>query len=93
MKTDTDNAEVTVFPNPSNSTFTISINNAAVQSEFELRVEDLSGRTIYTMRQKIPEGSNTYQFVWNAVNVNNGLYFYKIKLSGDKTFSGKLVKI
>jgi hypothetical protein len=42
--------------------------------------------------QQLTGVSGNYQMIWNADEVSNGIYYYRIRLSG-RTFTGKMTKI
>lgn len=66
-----------IFPNPFNTTATISYNLPA-EKDVEIRVFDLTGNqtaTLFSGRQ--PAGS--YSIVWNAGNLPSGIYFIELK--------------
>jgi hypothetical protein len=84
--------QIRVFPNPSENTFTITISNITAGSNVELKVEDLSGRPVYTNNSQVPYGSTSHQLVWDATPVNSGIYIYRLKLNG-RFYTGKMAKL
>jgi hypothetical protein len=78
-------ADVKVYPNPSNGSFTVEIpqtGNAAT-----ITVTDMVGRIIQT---KTIEGTIAQQVNFNLSNIPSGNYILKIN-SGDLTFRDKIV--
>ncbi len=73
------NATILVFPNPSNSIFTISVNN-----EYQAEVFDISGKKV--LSQVINSENN----IINLYSNSNGIYF--IHLVGETTHIFKVVK-
>ena len=88
---DSNNINVNVFPNPSESSFSINIQNLQATDKISLKIEDLNGSIIYQIKNEATEGSN-YLLNWDAANVNYGVYFYSVNING-KIFTGKMVKI
>jgi len=77
--------KVIVYPNPFNNSTTFKINIHSPQN-LTLIIYDITGREI----KKI-EHINKNKISFTRENINNGLYFYKIK-SSDKTIGiGKLI--
>ena len=69
--------KVKIYPNPSNGTFSIEVNEMC-----KLEILNVIGKTILT--QDIYEGTN-------SININNaGIYFVKVN-NGSKTISYKIV--
>lgn len=73
---------VSVSPNPSNSSFTFSVQT---KSSIELTIYNLNGNKLF---QKTYEKQ---KFVWNAENLIGGIYYYQLTTEGN-VFSGKLIK-
>lgn len=65
--------DFTVFPNPNNGTF--YLNSAMLQRQAEVRVYDISGRTL--LRQTVEEPSGTQLIQLN--DKANGLYFVRVQ--------------
>ena len=84
---------VSIFPNPSNSTFTITITGSQQARTFQLSIAGIDGSTLYNGKGQLPGGGASVQQVWDATSFADGIYFYTVKIQGSKTVSGKLVKI
>ena len=86
--------EFKIFPNPSKGVFYINI-NATNTEQTDVRIYDISGKNVYSViHQNKNFGSS--EVIWNGkdmngMEVNPGFYFVEIR-TGDKTFSGKLIK-
>lgn len=76
------------YPNPFNPTTTISY-EIAKETIVSLKVYDVIGNEIATLvNETKPAGS--YQVVFDAANLSNGVYFYKIQ-AGNFTATKKLI--
>jgi len=76
------------YPNPFNPTTTISY-EIAKETNVSLKVYDVIGNEIATLvNETKPAGS--YQVVFDAANLSNGVYFYKIQ-AGDFNATKKLI--
>lgn len=84
---------VTVYPNPFDASFNIAVYNVSINSDLELRIENINGNIIYINSGHVPDGSGIYQFTWNAGMASSGLYFYRIRVDGGRSYSGKMVKL
>ena len=84
---------VSVFPNPSDNAFTINIGNVHSNELLDITITDIQGRPVYQNNgTSLLAQSGSGQVIWNAGNVNKGVYFYSIKMSG-RQFTGKMVKM
>ncbi len=84
---------VSVFPNPSNNTFTITVMGIQQAGDIQISICGIDGTIMYNKKGSFPGGSTDVQQVWDAANVADGIYFYAVKLPGGKMVSGKLVKM
>ena len=66
---------ISVFPNPSQNSFTVSFNSTVTEA-IQLRVTDITGKTIHTERKGIQIGKNT--FTLPSENWSNGIYILQI---------------
>ena len=82
-----------VFPNPSEGSFTIAINNVDINTDLQLSIENIDGNIIYQRSGYVSNGSGTYQFLWDARTVSSGIYFYRVELKGKGSYSGKMIKL
>ena len=72
-----------VFPNPSNSSMTIMIENRRPNQKVEIRISNLLGRTIKYFAY-LPSNSKTSKWIWNGLNnagqpVSSGVYIVSVK--------------
>lgn len=70
---------VTVFPNPANEEFTLSVNQLSERNIF-IRIFDGNGREVIAESKATNKGLNYFHF--SAHDFNSGIYF--ISLTGDK---------
>ncbi|HEY9114821.1 MAG TPA: T9SS type A sorting domain-containing protein [Bacteroidales bacterium] len=77
---------VEIYPNPSNGTFTVGINSAS-NSSYELKIVDLTGRTIYEIKGQCSAGDN--KVALNLEYLNKGIYMVSIRKE-DETVTKKL---
>jgi hypothetical protein len=82
---------VQIFPNPSESLFNVELHNIDACSLLDIKIRNIEGDIIYQKQAHIPDGTDLYQFEWNASNVDNGLYILTINGDNGLTYSGKLV--
>ena len=66
---------MTVYPNPAHDKLTVSI-DAKVNSIFNIKLTDLSGRTVMSENQIGNEGMNTYQI--DLANFSKGVYVLEL---------------
>lgn len=74
---------IKVWPNPSNSKFTLELNST---QEFELQISDAVGKTIETYKVK-----DTKNYTVDLNNYSKGLYFAKLNY-GNEVYTLKLMK-
>jgi hypothetical protein len=62
---------ISVFPNPSDNTFTITISNINNYNQPEMKITDVESQPVYLSGSPITcnQFSGSYQFVWNADKV------------------------
>ncbi len=77
-----------IFPNPFSNSTTISFSLAQFQ-KVSLQIFDVSGRLVATLADKIFEAGEN-EIMWDAENVNAGIYFLKMQ-TGDVLKTEKLV--
>ena len=66
---------ISVFPNPSQNSFTVTF-TSTVNEAIQIRVTDITGKTIHTERRGIQVGKNT--FTLPSENWSNGIYILQI---------------
>jgi len=81
---------VSIYPNPTSGTFTLSIRNyeyspAQAGRNGEIRIYDVLGQEVYS--QLITNNSTTI----SLPDISNGVYFYQLT-NGKETYRGKFVK-
>jgi len=57
----------------------------------ELFVTDITGKAVFAT-QNSPE-SGKLEVIWNAKELNKGIYFYHVKPNNGRVYSGKMVKM
>jgi hypothetical protein len=72
------NAQVSVFPNPANSNFTISL-NALKASDIKVSLYDITGKSVYTKNETVHTGINNIGI--NTSNIESGIYFVTLTSS------------
>ncbi len=82
------------FPNPFNSTTTISF-DLLQPANITLFIADATGRTIDVFMEAIPTDPGNYQFSWDGRGRSSGVYFFTIQAQIDDfvpvTFSRKMI--
>lgn len=76
------------YPNPFNASTTISF-NLPEQGRARLAVYDILGREVELLVDDILTAGK-HRVVWNAGDNSSGIYFYRLKISGDVT-TGRMV--
>ncbi len=76
------------YPNPFNPTTTINY-EIAKETNVSLKVYDAIGNQVATLVNEI-KPAGTYEVVFDASNLSNGVYFYEIK-AGNFTATKKLI--
>ncbi|WP_317898092.1 ice-binding family protein [Aurantibacillus circumpalustris] len=79
------NTSVTIYPNPFNTSLNISVNDASLNPNHELKIYDVVGKEMMSI--KISEALTTI----DTANLSSGIYFYKLFLGEEIIQSGKLV--
>ncbi|MCK5857071.1 MAG: T9SS type A sorting domain-containing protein [Bacteroidales bacterium] len=70
-----------VYPNPTNSSFTISINTGTIaETKVEIMINDMNGAVVYEYTTTIPGQGNIH--INNAHYLKSGLYFVHIIAAG-----------
>jgi hypothetical protein len=70
-------ASLQVYPNPVSSSTTISFSIEQSQN-VSLLIFDMNGKLVSTLADKVFEEGD-YEMVWNAANVNSGIYFLQVR--------------
>ncbi len=82
---------LSIFPNPSSGTFTVRLTNFEHSADFEIRIEDMQGRVVYSAARTTPSSGETLSLLWDANETNTGIYLCHVKV-GNKIFKDKMVK-
>lgn len=82
---DTEEMDITIYPNPSDGKFVVDCRNINSNS-VNIRIIDLTGKTI-----KEQKDISDDKFVIDLSAYSNGIYYFEL-ISGDKTFKQKLIK-
>jgi hypothetical protein len=77
--------EISLYPNPTSGTFTLSYNQLGIRN-YELGIYDVLGQEVYT--QAI---TNPNQTTITVSQLSNGVYFYQLT-NQKETYRGKFVK-
>jgi hypothetical protein len=82
-------ANVTVFPNPMESTTTFSI-YLTKEAEVSLSLADVTGREAARyLYGKIPAGES--KIIFNRKQLPAGIYFYQLQMNSNEVETGKLI--
>ena len=77
---------ITIFPNPINTTATIQINELLKVKNAEMKIVDVMGRTVKTI-----SSIQSNEFTFDRDKLSNGIYFYELVQDGSVISNGKLV--
>ena len=85
---------VSVYPNPSREA--VRFTGTANVGQLKLAIYNLKGQLVYSQEGSM-KASGPYELYWNGENqqkqaVAAGVYLYRLQ-SGDKTFSGKVIRM
>ena len=83
---DMDNADVAIFPNPTNAEYSIRING--MEGSTQISIADLTGRIIMRETVEVSVMDNTFRY--SAEDYPKGVYLISV-LNGNKTVVKKLV--
>ncbi|MDQ3047148.1 MAG: T9SS type A sorting domain-containing protein [Bacteroidota bacterium] len=81
-------AEINVYPNPNNGSFSIAINNASF-TEVVISIVDLQGKEVFTSIENNVSGSFTKEI--SLVNIAKGMYYIKLSTANDLTIKKLMV--
>ncbi|MCP1384361.1 T9SS type A sorting domain-containing protein [Runella salmonicolor] len=70
-----ENAEVSVYPNPSNGSFDVRLKGFSANENISLDITDLSGRSLVKQEGKVKDFSTKYSI---GDKVSNGSYFLRV---------------
>jgi hypothetical protein len=87
------NIIVTVYPNPSENTFNISIANLEKGDLVALSISQAGGGVVYSTAWHQTNATSNHKVVWDAENVPSGVYIYHLKGYGKLSIIGKMVKL
>ena len=79
-----------VFPNPTQGKFTVSIENANLSNQLSLELRDVQGRVIEY--QKLQAISGNIQHTFNQPNLPSGVYFLKLSDQENSTVARIIVE-
>ncbi|MCX6291559.1 MAG: T9SS type A sorting domain-containing protein [Bacteroidetes bacterium] len=85
-----DSFESTAYPNPFKATTTIQFRNTGDKTKTVVEIYGLSGNKIIELFNGDVESNGTFKIDWNAEDLPNGLYMYRI-ISGAKVSTGRLM--
>lgn len=78
------NAAVSIYPNPTNADFTISL--AGVHTIQQVKLYDVTGRLVKTV-----SGLNTQTFTMNTSELHSGVYFSRVQLNNKTEITKKVI--
>ncbi|HKR07239.1 MAG TPA: T9SS type A sorting domain-containing protein, partial [Bacteroidia bacterium] len=84
--------QVNAYPNPFNSTATIEFISSDKASRATVAVYSLAGDKVADIFEGDVEAGTVYKAEFNAKNLGEGIYIYRI-ISGDNIINGKLILI
>ena len=82
----TKNTSLTLYPNPTSGTFTLSYNSQLSLLHSQFKIYDITGRKVYT--QSI---TNPNQSTIDVSGLSNGIYYWEMIGADKETFRGKFV--
>ncbi|MCW3125846.1 MAG: psrP3 [Bacteroidetes bacterium] len=88
-----DSTGIKVYPNPSESSFSIDIKGLSSFATLELSIQAIDGTVVYKDNGHTGDGIDRYHFIWDATAAGSGLYFYRLRTSDGRRYSGKMVKL
>ncbi|MBN2173324.1 MAG: CotH kinase family protein [Bacteroidales bacterium] len=77
-----------IYPNPFKSELRIKFNNKG-NNDLQFSIFDLQGREVYQINLKDPVGN---EVALSNIDIEDGLYFYRIILNRNAATSGKILK-
>jgi hypothetical protein len=85
------NVGISIWPNPFSSSVTVNINSSQT-SEAELRITDITGRTIIVQRNQVVRGNNQLN-IEKLQKIPAGTYLLEINIQSDASTSRQIFKI
>jgi hypothetical protein len=82
--------EAMTYPNPFNAATTIEFKNLNASARATVEIYSLDGRKVAELFDENVEADRTYQVKWNAEDVPDGTYMYRI-VCGDNVATGRMV--
>ena len=82
--------EVSAYPNPFNSVATIEFQKTDQAAHVSVEIYSLDGSKVATLFDGEVEAGVAYKVEFNAVNLAEGMYIYKV-ISDDNVVNGKLM--
>lgn len=82
------NEQIKIIPNPIRETSNITFNSLS-NSNYNLKVYNLLGNLIQTIKGTTIKGTNTLKY--NKPNVASGIYIYNLTIGKEKNYKGKLI--
>ena len=88
IKTTTqENAQVSIYPNPSAGLFTLSLTNVAA-AKAQINISNIVGEVIYSAQEQVSNGTIAKQI--DLESTANGAYFMKVSV-GSQTYTSKII--
>ena len=69
-------SDITIYPNPNNGVFTVSLNTASNENNTDVILTDVTGRVVYKEQLDTHSGKTSSQI--NTSNLEKGTYFMQI---------------
>jgi peptidase C25-like protein/type IX secretion system substrate protein len=89
VKNEAENVDVVAYPVPASTNATIQI--VLKQSkELSLSVYNLTGQIVIELENSKRLNPGTYNYIWNTINVNPGIYIYKLTV-GSEVITNKII--
>jgi Secretion system C-terminal sorting domain len=82
--------EAMTYPNPFNTTTTVEFKNLDATSKGTVEIYSLDGRKVAELYNGNVEADKTYQLKWDAQDVPDGTYMYRI-VCGENVATGRMI--
>lgn len=83
--------EISVFPNPAFSQFTVQLDNENLENEVTLSLINLLGQVVESNQHQLDNSSNQYSWIMDSSNYRPGAYFIHLTDSNGKSLQKKIL--